>query len=125
MSITVEFKDFEEMKGFARELLGGQPATNSAPEPVKAAKAEKPETKTTPVEQKTEKEPEKNTSTAPIEQEESKTYSLEEVRAKLADLNKSGKRTQVKELLSSFGVEKLSEIVSEHYSELMEKAEVL
>lgn len=132
MSITVEFKDFEEMKDFARELLGtGETDARKAPEPVKAAKAEKPQVLVapvqpeTPAEQKPEKEPEAESSAAPPEDEDSISYSLEDVRAKLAALNKSGKRAQVKELLTAFGVEKLSEIAPELYAGLMEKAEVL
>lgn len=51
-----------------------------------------------------------------------KEYSLEEVRAKLAELNKSGKRAGVKALLAAFGAVKLTEVPAERYGELMEKA---
>ena len=51
-----------------------------------------------------------------------KTYSLVEVRAKLADLQKAGKRAEVKELLTGFGVAKLSELPEDQYGELMKKA---
>ena len=54
--------------------------------------------------------------------QDEKTYTLIEVRAKLADLNKAGKKAKVQELISSFGVERLSLIGEEHYAELMQKA---
>ena len=50
-------------------------------------------------------------------------YALVQVRAKLADLNKTGK--DVKGLLSSFGVKKLSDLATENYAALMQKAEEL
>ena len=51
-----------------------------------------------------------------------KTYTLVDVRAKLGELQKSGKRDQVKELLKSFEAAKLSDVPEEKYAELMEKA---
>lgn len=50
-------------------------------------------------------------------------YTLEQVRAKLADLQRQGKRAEVKALIQSFGVSKLSEVPAERYDELMAKAE--
>src|SRR5690606_32676479 len=47
---------------------------------------------------------------------------LEQVRAKLAELTRNGKREQVKELLNEFGANKLSEVPADKYAELMEKA---
>lgn len=127
MSITVTFNSFKEMKDFAKELLGtGAVVNQKTPESSETEKAEKSETKTVPVQSEApEKEPAIEPPTAQPETEEATTYSLEDVRAKLAALNKAGKRTQVKELLGSFGVDKLSEIAPEQYTELMEKAEVL
>lgn len=49
-------------------------------------------------------------------------YTLEEVRAKLAELQKAGKRAEVKTLLGSFGATKLSEVPAERYTALMVKA---
>lgn len=48
---------------------------------------------------------------------------LEQVRAKLAELTRNGKREQVKALLNEFGANKLSEVPADKYAELMEKAE--
>lgn len=49
-------------------------------------------------------------------------YTLVDVRAKLAGLQKSGKRDGVKALLTSFGAERLSDIPDDKYTELMQKA---
>ena len=51
--------------------------------------------------------------------------SLEVVRAKLADLSRDGKQEDVKSLISSFGVNKLSEVDASKYGELLKKAEKL
>ena len=48
---------------------------------------------------------------------------LEQVRAKLAELTRNGKREQVKALLNEFGANKLSEVPADKYAKLMEKAE--
>ena len=56
---------------------------------------------------------------------ETVTYTLEEVRAKLAAISKAGKSTEMKQLISSFGVSKLTDIPSDKYPELMEKAGAL
>lgn len=50
---------------------------------------------------------------------------LEDVRAKLAALSQAGKQVQVKELITSFGAKKLSDIPAEKYPELLEEAEKL
>ena len=49
-----------------------------------------------------------------------KTYKLEEVRAKLGELSKAGKN--IKGLIQSFGVRKLTDIPAEQYAAVMEKA---
>lgn len=51
--------------------------------------------------------------------------SLEQVREKLAALAKAGKQEQVKELITSYGASKLTEIPAEKYAELLEKAEAI
>lgn len=50
---------------------------------------------------------------------------LETVRAKLAALSQSGKQAEVKALINSYGVAKLTEIPAEKYPEVLEKAEAL
>jgi hypothetical protein len=65
-----------------------------------------------------EKEPEPAAATAP-------TLKLEDVREKLATISRAGKTAQVKELISSFGAGKLTDIPEDKYAELLEKAEKL
>jgi hypothetical protein len=50
---------------------------------------------------------------------------LEQVRTVLADKSRSGKTGKVRELLLSFGVEKLSEIDPPRYAEMLKAAEAL
>jgi hypothetical protein len=50
---------------------------------------------------------------------------LEHVRAVLADKSRSGKTAKVRELLLSFGAEKLSEIDPARYAEMLKAAEAL
>ena len=66
-------------------------------------------------------------SIAPAKAEKPKTkeVKLEDVRAALADKSRSGKTAEVKALITSFGADKLSDIDSSNYAELMKKAEVL
>lgn len=129
--ITVQYKDFDDMVAFAKNLvyqLGGYktvevdiPVNAAAPAVPEPEKPQEPAPfvpdKQEPVEQKAEEKAE-----APAPAESGKTYTLEEVRAKLAELNKSGKRAEVKTLLGSFGAAKLSDIPADKYGELMEKA---
>lgn len=61
----------------------------------------------------------------PKEKVEDNLPTLEEVRAKLASLSKAGKQAQVRELITGFGVKKLSDIPREKYPELLEKVEVM
>lgn len=55
--------------------------------------------------------------------EEKKSVTLEEVRAVLAEKSRSGKTTEVKELLTKFGVNKLSELDASKYDELLKETE--
>ncbi len=63
--------------------------------------------------------------TAKEELQPEKQPTLEEVRAKLASLSQDGKQVEVKELITSFGAKKLSDVPAQKYSELLEKAEEL
>ena len=51
--------------------------------------------------------------------------SLEEVRGVLAKKSQEGKTTEVRNLIQSYGVTKLSEINEDDYSDLFKKAEEL
>lgn len=57
--------------------------------------------------------------------EKQKTYSFEEVRAVLAAKSRDGHTDEVKAVISSFGVEKLSDVDPSQYEELLQKVEVI
>jgi len=61
----------------------------------------------------------------PEKPEEITSYTLVQVREKLAALSQAGKQVQVKALITKTGATKLSEIPPEKYSELMKEAEAL
>lgn len=129
--ITVQYKDFDDMVATSKYIasLVGENAAVAAALPVMSPVAaaqeepEKPQKEETapsvPDKKESSEQPEEKTE-APVES--GKTYTLEEVRAKLAELNKAGKRAEVKNLLGSFGAVKLSDIPTDKYGELMEKA---
>ena len=144
MQINATFESLEELKSFAGMVMLGEdlasmcrgegvtrPATKrqvtkKLPE-VKAEEVKSAAAQAEPVIQETlEDESGGKEKTEPSQAVENdppeKTYSLEEVRGKLAELNRSGKRAQVQEIISSFGVKKLSEISEDKYAEVMKKA---
>ena len=55
--------------------------------------------------------------------EEKKSVTLEEVRSVLAEKSRAGKTAEVKELLTKFGVNKLSELDASKYDELLKETE--
>jgi hypothetical protein len=61
----------------------------------------------------------------PEPESEEPTYTLIQVRERLAELSKNGKQEQVRTLISKFGAVKLSEIKEESYASLMKEAEAL
>lgn len=113
MMITATFESIQEMMDFVNAV-----STVETKEPVQTATVTVQPTQVTPptVQEETQDTHAEDTG------EEEKTYTMEEVRAKLAALNKAGKRSEVKALLAGFGAEKLSEIPKEKYTELMDKA---
>ena len=111
MGITLTFGSFEEMTAYARQLLGVTPEV----------KKEKPVKQETVKQEKIEVAEEETT----VPGEEEKTFTLEEVRAKLAELTKGGKKDEVKALFAEFSVTKLSEVKESDYAALMEKAGAL
>ena len=54
---------------------------------------------------------------------EVKSVALEEVRAVLAEKSRAGKTAEVKNLLTKFGVNKLSELDASKYDELLKETE--
>ena len=55
--------------------------------------------------------------------EDKKSVTLEEVRAVLAEKSRAGKTAEVKQLLTNFGVNKLSELDASKYDELLKETE--
>lgn len=53
------------------------------------------------------------------------TVTLEDVRAVLAEKSRGGKTQEVRAILKEFGADKLSDVPSEKYTELLQKAEEL
>ena len=83
---------------------------------------------TTNVQDKTEKvekveKAEVKTETKIAETSTEKAITLEEVRAKLEALTQGGKQAEVKALIESYGVAKLTQIPAENYAEMLKKAE--
>lgn len=117
--ITVEFRNFDDMLAFAKRLAADITVRHETSEDQKKVShhsdVQKEEEQPGPVLE------EQNTAVEAPKDEEP-AYSLEQVRAKLAELQKAGKRAEVKALLNSFGVTKLSEVAPEQYGELMMKA---
>ena len=56
---------------------------------------------------------------------QAQTFTLENVRAVLADISRSGKREAVQQLLAEFRVQKLSELDSSRYPALLQAAEAI
>ena len=60
-----------------------------------------------------------------IEEEKAPKIGLEDVRAVLAIKSRDGKTLEVRKLINTYGVTKLSDVPEEKYRELMAKAEAL
>lgn len=121
-AITLNFDSFKEMKDFAKELIGGNNAEPVKVSESRGAKDTKPVTEKMIPEETAEiaETPEEETTEA--EGEAEVTYTLEDVRAKLAALNKAGKREAVQALIASYGAGKLTEVKESNYADLMQKA---
>ena len=61
----------------------------------------------------------------PAHEEEKPKISFEQVRAALDNKSRDGYTLAVKNLVESFGVEKLSDIKPEHYAEILKQAEMI
>lgn len=124
--ITVDFIDYEDMLAFAKKLVGNRPVAEMEVKAEKKAtpvKVEQAATKAPVVKEETPEEtPDSQVKEEPaVSDDVAGHYRLEDVRAKLAELNRAGKRAQVKELLAGFGAEKLTGVPVEKYGELMAK----
>jgi len=96
-------------------ILGGNPV-----QPKKPAKVKKPEPELIP-----EPEPTPEPEPEPTPEPPPKPMALEELRARIHIVNSSGKKDQVKELLSSFGVTHLTSLAEVEYEDFVKKAEAL
>lgn len=88
-----------------------------------AATSEKPQK-----EEAAKKEPEKQTAKEAPKSESDKPapkITIEQVRSKLTALSQSGKQVQVKELIQSFGVNKLTDIPEDKFDEVLAASEKL
>lgn len=100
---------YEQIAAGIRKMVAAQKDTSKKEEkPVKKAE-KKAEKKETPV------------AAAPKET----AVDRKTVRAFLADKSRSGKTSEVKNLIEQFGFQKLSDVPDEKLSELYEKAQVL
>jgi len=97
------------------ELLLDGPGARAAAPANTSAPAEPKAVETTPAETST--DPKQGAATT------TQAYTLEQVRAKLADLSRGGKQAEVKALLNKLGAKKLTEVPEEKYPELMKEAE--
>lgn len=116
MSITVEFKDYNEMLAFARVLLAGPAA------PVTASVKETVKQEVLPSESETSMSNEPAGVDLPID---GPTYTLEEVRAKLTELSRVGKQKEVKGILDFFQAKNVTTLDPKDYAAVMEKAGAL
>lgn len=66
-----------------------------------------------------------NRKTKENSKKEENTVALEDVRAVLAEKSRGGKTQEVRAILKEFGADKLSDVPSEKYTELLQKAEEL
>lgn len=121
MKINFEFDSIEEMMEFAERLGSKETTKNSREAGISANHVLPAEEKNEPVKQEESVAVPESVVEEPVK-DEPKKYTLVEVREKLSELQKAGKRDKVKELLNSFGASKLPEVPEEKYAELMEKA---
>lgn len=108
-----------------------EPPQTEAPKPegkeAKQDKKQKAEKRPEPPQEKT-PDPEITESpdqSVPHEAEVAPAVDLAAVRTKLSAISKVGKAEQVKTLMATFGVDKLTDLDPAHYAEILEKAEAL
>lgn len=131
MTITAVFESLEEMQEFAGKLNGGS-IQGAVQEFIKGEdiyrtsetkqqtcmQDEISEYRETPADEDADEPMEPTTE----QKDEGPGYTLVQVREKLSELQKAGKRAKVQELIAGFGVKKLTEVPEDRYTELMQKA---
>lgn len=103
------------------EHIAALRATAVGEAPAKKPKAAKAEPAPTPP--AAEPAPQEAAPSEPAAASPSKAPTLEEVRARFAELSQAGKAAEVKALLKKFGAAKLTDVPSEKYDELLAAAE--
>ena len=94
-------------------------------EAAQPASEEKPKKKTRKTAKAKTEEPAEVHEAEAVLEEEKPTITFEQVRAALANKSRDGYTLAVKNLVESFGVEKLSDIKPEHYAEILKQAEMI
>lgn len=133
MKLIVEFNSYQEIDDFMNGVtiapalldIEASESKKSAKTVVKEEKPKKAKKVEEVKEEVSEEEEPKAEDIMPAPQEEVKKYAIEDVRAVLGKLQKAGKKEEVKALIASFGVDKLSQIKEEDYAALIEKAGAL
>lgn len=120
IKINIDAPGLEKAITLLAEALNGGGTVQATPI-TKGVKTAKKADKPTKEVKKTESEPDTTEDAA----EESTGLSFEQVRVKLAEVSQKGKQKELKDLITSFGAEKLSDIPEEKYAELLEKADDL
>lgn len=121
VTIDMSFDSFKELMDITASTQDS--SKERIYETIQKAVARKTTTKVEEPEPDTALEPQETTSTPDPAPQPSLT--IVEVRSKLADLRRNGKRDEIKDLLKKFGADKLTEVPEDKYPELMEKAEAL
>lgn len=126
MKIEAQFDSIDEMMGFAKQLVGGKALPEAVKKVTKAAKEETPAVETPEDEgtQRAEDLPIEEEAQAQ-EEEPAVTYTLEQVRAKLTELTRSGKQKEVKAILTFVKAANLTSVDPKDYATVMEKAGAL
>lgn len=119
IKINIDAPGLEKAITLLAGALNGSGAIQTQPATKTTKKADKPTKKVE--EKKTEPEPDTTEDAA----KESTGLTFEQVRVKLAEVSQKGKQKELKDLITSFGAEKLSDIPEEKYAELLEKADDL
>lgn len=122
MKIEAQFDSYEEMVAFANKMVG-----DVKPEKKQKLKEEVKEVTREEVKQENnqiaDELPVDNSTEDEIPKVEGEVvYTLEQVRAKLTELSRTGKAKEVKQLLTSLGASNVSALDPSKYAEAMEKA---
>lgn len=138
MKFTIEAENIEELILAAKSLINCTDGKAEKPEAEKPAKAAKSRAKKTeepaPVEEKAEEVPftedpkteePKEEVPAPVEEAkpeaEAKVYSLEDIRNKVKEYTRSGRKDEMREILKEFGASRSTDLKEEQYASFMER----